>query len=358
VSADFRRHSVAYFVEHVLAAHDRSRFDVWCYATQEKYDAVSERIRSSVDGWVDAGSLSDEELSARIAEDGIDLLVDLSGHTAGNRLPVFARRPARVQATWLGYPTTTGLRAIDFRVSDWAVDPQGYDRFSSERVLRMPASYFCYGAPRESPDPGLPPALATGMVTFGSFNNLAKLSGATMRLWARVLEAVPGSRLLVKSKALVDEHTRDDLRERFERLGVSAERLEFRGWMEETSAHLAVYNEVDIALDSFPYNGATTTCEALWMGVPVLTLAGESHAARAGSSILRAAGREEWVASRTGEFIDKAATLAGDPVLLSRHRAGLRAQLRASELMNVEQFDRALEEHYLQMLARDSVRAP
>jgi predicted O-linked N-acetylglucosamine transferase (SPINDLY family) len=349
VSADFRRHSVAYFVEPVLAHHDRGAFEIRCYYNHRKADDVTARLLALSDGWVDCADLSDDELEARIRADRIDILVDLSGHTSGNRLTVFARRPAPVQGIWLGYPTTTGLDAIDFRVSDWCVDPEGEERASVERVARLEDSYFCFGAPRIAARLGPPPMSRTGEPVFGSFNNLAKASGDALALWKRVLDSVSGSRLMLKSKGLADEKSRADFCERLEGAGISRERVILSGWKESTGAHLAAYDEVDIGLDTTPYNGATTTCEALWMGVPVVTLRGRTHASRMGASILAAAGLDELVARTGDDYVRIAVELAKEPQRVSSLRVGLRERLTASRLMDAPRFVAGLERAFRQV---------
>jgi protein O-GlcNAc transferase len=351
VSADFRRHSVSYFVEPVLGRHDRGRFEIHCYSSNRADDAVTERLKGLVDRWHDCRELSDAELEVRVRADGIDILVDLSGLTTGNRLGVFARRPAAVQASWLGYPVTTGLEAIDFRLSDAVVDPVGSEAFYAERIVRLPDSYFCYGGPDAEAPVGPLPAASTGVVTFGSFNNLAKVSDGTLRLWSRIVAAVPGSRLMLKSKPLVDEKTRDDVAGRLEAAGIARERLALTGWKVDKLDHLASYGAVDIALDTGPYNGATTTCEALWMGVPVVTFPGRTAASRMGSSILAAAGLDELIASNEEEYVERVVGLAARVEHLAELRAALRERLRRSRLMDAAHFTRALERAYLRMRA-------
>jgi predicted O-linked N-acetylglucosamine transferase (SPINDLY family) len=330
----------------VLEHYDRERFEVHCYATNGAVDEVSERLRARVDGWVQAERLTDEELAARVRADGIDILVDLAGHTSGNRLLAFARRAAPVQVTWLGYPTTTGLSAMDYRITDWEVDPAGYEAFNAERPLRLPGSYFCYRPYERAPQVAPLPALRSGTVTFGSFNNFAKVSPAVLALWAQVLQAVPGSRLLLKARSLADAQVRQALLERLGAQGIEGERIDLRGWEAEVGGQLALYGEVDIGLDTWPYNGATTTCEALWMGVPVVSLSGATHASRMGRSILKAAGLAHCVADTPEAYVRAAVALAGDLDALARLRAGLRERLRASPLTDEIAFTRNLEAAY------------
>jgi len=349
VSADLRRHSVAFFVEPVLAHHDRENFDIFCYSNSAHADAVTGRLKSCADHWREVFALDDASLAGLVREDGIDILVDLGGFSANNRLTAFARKPAPVQATWLGYPTTTGMPQMDYRISDWAVDPKGADGLNVERVVRLPGSYFCYGGPGLEPEVGTLPGLRDGRITFGSFNNLTKIGDEIVRLWVRLLDAQPNSRLVLKSAPLAEASTAEDVRRRFEALGLARERLILSGWKAGIEEHLQVYQDVDIALDSYPYNGATTTCEALWMGVPVVSLTGATHASRMGSSILGAVGLQELVAQTPDQYLDIASGLARDPARLAALRAGLRVRMRASSLMDAQRFTRNLESAYRAM---------
>src|SRR6185369_4920000 len=260
---------------------------ITCYANLDRPDQATERLKSLAEQWRDLCQVGDEEAARIIARDGIDILIDLAGHTSGNRLPLLARKPAPLQGTWLGYPDTTGLPELDFRITDRFADPPGAtERFHSERLVRLPRSFSCYLPPSSAPPVAALPALAAGRVTFGSFNNLAKVAPEVISLWARVLLALPGSRLLMKCKPLADPEICARLRAGFEREGVAAERVELHPGNASAGDHLAQYHRVDIALDTFPYHGTTTSCEALWMGVPVVTLAGTRHASRTGVSIL------------------------------------------------------------------------
>lgn len=345
VSPDLRRHSVAYFIESVLAHHDRSAFEVTCFHNSPQEDEVSVRLRQHSASWINCAQMSDAELARTIAGAGIDVLVDLAGHTGG-RMQTFARKPAPVQATWLGYPASTGLSAIDYRITDARADPPGHEARHSEKLARLPCSYFCYRPADESPEPGAPPSLERGFITFGSFNNIAKATPASIGLWARVLLAVPGARLLIKDNGLGGRSLRERIVAQFGALGIDAGRLELRTWEQSTAAHLSVYAEVDIALDTWPYNGATTTCEALWMGVPVVTLAGDRSESRMGASILTAAGCEDWVAESADEYVAIAARLAAVPTTLRLARAEMREKLRNSALLDAKRFTRDLEAAY------------
>ena len=359
LSPDFRNHVVMRFMEPILAQHDRSRFEVWCYATSARKDEVTARLRGLAERWVDAEELGEAELADRIRADRIDLLVDLAGHTAGNSAMTLAMKPAPVQATYLGYPNTIGLGAVDYRITDAFADPPGEaDRLSVEKLLRLPRTYFCYRPEATSPELVPLPALAKGAVTFGCFNNFAKLSAPFLDAAARVLAELPGSRLLLKARPLSIPSLAQSVRERFARAGIPAERVELRGWEEGVANHLLIYNSVDIALDSFPYNGATTTCEALWMGVPVVTLACDRHAGRAGSSLLHGVGLGELVARDVDEYVAICRKLATDLPRFVALCGGMRERMRGSELMDEAGLARALEASYLEVWEKRAAGAP
>ena len=339
LSPDFRRHPVGDFTDQLFEHYDRSQLEVICYHDSVVDDDVSARLAAHATGWVKTSGLNDDELAARIVGDKLDVLIDVAGHT-GLRLRLLAGRLAPVQATWLGYPATTGLAAVDFRLTDARADPPAHDALNSERLVRLPHSYFCYRPRDVAPLPGPLPALArNGEVTFGSFNIVSKISATTLDLWADVLRAVPRSRLLLKATALAYASVCDRLHAELGARGIDAERIEFRTWVAE--GHLAMYNEVDIALDTAPFNGATTTCEALWMGVPVVTIAGDRSQGRMGVSILTAGGCADWIAADAAGFVAIAQRLAGDLGALQTIREGLRAKLSASPLMDGKAFARA-----------------
>lgn len=353
LSPDFRSHSVAWFFEPALAAHDRARFEVVCYSKTARADAVTGRLRRLADGWRDIGRLSDEAAAQRIRADGVDILVDLAGHTAGNGLAVMARRPAPVQATWLGYPNTTGLAAIDYRITDAVADPPGVtDGWHSEELVRLPGVFLCYQPPEGAPEPGELPARRNGYVTYGSFSSLLKVTRPALAAWAAILRAAPGSRLVLKSRPLGRRAARERVLAALAAEGIGAERVELLGHAASCAEHLACYRRIDIALDTFPYHGTTTTCEALWMGVPVVVLEGRTHAARVGVSLLNALGLNDWVARSWEGYQALAARRAEDPDELARLRAGLRARMRRSPLMDARAFTRELEEAYRRMWRR------
>ena len=341
LSPDFRDHVMGRHVEPLLAAHDRARFELTCYATTPRSDALTARLRASVDRWRSLAGVPDEEAAAQIRHDGIDVLVDLAGHTAGNRLLVVARKPAPVQITYLGYTTSTGLSALDYQLTDAHADPPGlYDSMHSETLLRLPASAWCF-APPVAPAVAHLPALSTGRVTFGSLNYPAKVNAGVIALWARVLSALPDARLLLLSHGPDAEH----VRRRFAEHGIARARVEFRR-ARPRAEYLEYYHAVDIGLDTFPFCGGFTSFDALWMGVPVITLAGDSTLSRQGVSLLSGAGLADWIAATPDAYAELACALARDLPRLSRLRAGLRDRLAASPLMDVPAFVRGLEAAY------------
>lgn len=352
VSADFRAHSVAFFIEPILAQHDNAKVESICYSGVTTPDVVTNRLRSLTREWRDIRRMSDTELTEMIRRDRIDILVDLAGHTAGNRLKVFARRPAPVQVTYLGYPDTTGLEAINYRLTDMFADPQGNDARYTEKLIRLPGCFLCYKPPEDCPPVTPLPAQKRGFVTFGSFNNLSKINSDVIGLWTKLLQEVQGARLFIKNPSFTDKATRERYCGLFGQYGVSRDRIELQGRTATQTEHLALYARVDIALDTFPYNGTTTTCEALWMGVPVVTLAGHAHAGRVGVSLLTAAGLTELIASNKDDYVARAASLANDVNRLSGLREELRARLHASCLCDARGFTRKLEDAYRAMWRR------
>lgn len=350
VSPDFRLHSVAFFLESVLAAHDHSRFEIFCYADVEKPDHVTARLRGSADVWHDIRERPHEEVAELVQNDKIDILIDLAGHTSNNRMPLFARKPAPVQVTWLGYPDTTGLTTMDYRITDWYADPAGdADKLSAEELVRLPQCFLSYRPPEESPEIGELPALKNGYITFGSFNNLNKVNPEVVAVWCRILEAAQGSRLIIKSNQLSDKQTRDRYREMFLQRGISADRVELMSAVPSLSEHLCCYNLMDIALDPFPYNGTTTTCETLWMGVPAIVPAGDRHSGRVGASLLTAAGLTDFISTSPDDYVARAVNLAGDIERLKDLRRSLRGTLLKSPLTDSGAFTLALEGAYRRM---------
>ncbi len=339
VSPDLREHPVTSFIEPVLQRHHRDQFEVFCYSATKTPDAVTERLRCQTDQWRDIQGWPPEKAAELIRQDGIDILVDLAGHTTDNGLLIFARKPAPVQVTWIGYPNTTGLDAMDYRLTDSISDPPGQtDAWHSERLIRLPKNFSCYCAPAESPAVGPLPALTNGFITFGSLNNFRKLSEPTIQLWARLLRELPTARLLLKSQGLGNPNTVGRLRDQFVRAGVDAERIELLGAGLSKELHMGLYNRVDLALDPFPYNGTTTTCDALWMGVPLVTLAGKTHVARVGLSLVSQLGFSDWAVESAEAYVAKCRQMTDDLPGLAQLRLQLREQMRQSPLCDAPQF--------------------
>jgi predicted O-linked N-acetylglucosamine transferase (SPINDLY family) len=350
LSPDLRGHSVAFFLEPALEARDRERFEVVCYADVAAPDAVTARLRGLADEWRDVTGLSDAHVAALVRRDRVDVLVDLAGHTAHGRPLVFARRPAPVQVSWLGYPDTTGLAAVGHRFTDAVADPPGAtEALHTEALVRLAGGAWCYRPPEACPDVAPLPSAERGFVTFGSFNALAKVAPGTVALWSRVLERVPGSRLLLKSTGLGDEGVRSAIAARFARHGIGAERLRLLPWEPSPRHHLELYGEVDVALDTSPYHGTTTTCEALWMGVPVVSLTGRTHVSRVGASLLERVGLGALACSTSEGYVEQAVMLASRPAELSALRASLRERVRRSPLADARRLARAIEDAYRAM---------
>ncbi len=346
VSADFGYHPIGYFLAPLLPAHDRTAVEVFAYNTKPREDGMTRRLRAGTDHWRPLHGLDDAGAAAVIAADGIDILVDLAGHTGGNRLTLFVRKPAPVQVTWAGYVGTTGLSAMDALIACPRHMPPGSDATATERVVRLPDDYACVLPREHAPAVGPLPARGNGFVTFGCFNNRAKLSTGTLALWARLLRRVPDARLLLKTHQFDDAMVRADLLAAFAALGGDPARVDLSG----SARHFdlpAWYNRVDVALDPFPYSGGLTTLEALWMGVPVVTLGGgDRFCARHSVAHLTAVGLPELVAADAEGYLDLAAGLAGDPAALSALRAGLRDRMAASPLCDGPRFARHLEAAY------------
>ena len=349
VSADFRQHSVSRFLLPLFRRHDHAACEIVCYSDVVKSDAMTESLRACADGWENIAGWSDERVAEKVRGDKIDILIDLAGHTAGNRLRVFARKPAPVQISYLGYPRSTGLAVMDYRLSDPLADPPGtMEPLHGEKLLRLPVCNWCYGEPESAPAVQPLPASAGKAICFGTFNNFAKASPAIMDLWAAILTKIPSSRLIMKSLGLTGESVRGRINEWFASRGISADRLDIRGRLPDVASHFEAYNEMDIALDTFPYDGTTTTCEALWMGVPVVTLAGQTHVSRVGVSLLSCVGLPELIAQSAEEYVSIAVGLANDLPRLSELRRTLRSRMRQSPLMDAERFARDIEAAYRQ----------
>jgi protein O-GlcNAc transferase len=347
VSPDFRRHSVGYFTIPLLEHHDHQIFEIFCYSNVLRPDNMTERMKRYCDAWRNIVGVADDAVANMVRSDGIDILVDLAGHTAGGRLLIFARKPAPIQLTYLGYPNTTGMMAMDYRLTDALADPPGLtDHLNIEKLWRLPTCAWCYGPLEDAPD--IRPR-ADGPITFGSFNAFAKINPKLTAIWAKLLNLVPESRLLLKSAGAGEASSRRRLTDQLAAHGISGERIEMIGRIADPRGHLQSYHRVDVALDTYPYHGTTTSCEAMWMGVPVITIAGQAHISRVGVSLLSNVGLPELIAQSPEEYVSIAADLARDLPRLTELRRTLRSRMRASPLMDARRFARNLEAAYRQM---------
>jgi protein O-GlcNAc transferase len=351
LSPDFRKHPVSVFLGSVVAFHHPEAVVTHCYSAVAEPDGVTQAFARICPNWHDVTGMDDAALARRVRADGIDILVDLAGFTGGSRVRVLGRRPAPVQVSYLGYPATTGLPVVDWRLTDAVANPEGTDAFYTERLARVAGGLCCYLPPPDAPDPGPPPALKEGRITFGSLVNLKKVNRPTIALWSRVLQAVPGARLLLFRHTFEAPSMRERYLAEFARHGIDPERVEI-GWQMppvEEGHYFAVYRRVDAVLDTLPFNGHTSTCEALWMGVPVLTLAGADFAGRLSASMLRMAGLGGLVTDTPDAFVAAAGRLASDVQALARLRRTLRGHLSRTRLLDAEGCTRAVEAAYRAM---------
>ena len=347
VSADFHhQHPVNIFMQPVLRELDRTKFEVVMYFTGVSHDEQTLLARTRVSQWVECSTLNDVQLAKRIDADGIDVLLDMAGHTGQQRMALFGRRAAPVQMTYLGYPGSTGVPHMDWMLGDDVVTPQGCDSLYSEQLWRLPGTVFCFAPEEDYPFPNFTAQHAERPLTFGSFNNATKLTPYTLRLWARVLESVPQSRMVLRAPSFSDEGAVRSFSERLSALGVDLSRVEFRGPVGLTDM-MADYADIDIALDPVPYNGGTTSLQAMWMGVPVLTQMGAHFVSRMGASFMTAAGLPEWVAQDDDGYVAIAQQMASDRNALLALKQGLRARLQNQPAWNVQAHVRALEEALL-----------
>jgi len=380
VSPDFREHPVGRYLAPLFERHDRERFEILCYSGTVRSDGMTARLRALTGKWRSTVGISDVRMAEMIREDDVDILVDLSLHTAGNRLPVFARKPAPVQVAWLGYPGGAGLPGIDYRLTDSHMEPPREasplspesphnpecdsgpiesrhspkgdgGAWSAEEPVRLPDCWCCYDPAGESPEVHALPALSSGGVTFGSLNNFAKVHEGVLARWARVLEAVKGSRLVMLCP---EGSARERVRGFFGARGIGTERMEFVGCVPRWD-YLQLHQRIDLCLDPFPCNGMTTTCDALWMGVPVLTLPGDMPVSRAGLSLLSTVGLEEFATSSEEDYVLLAVDLATDLPRLANLRATLRPRMQSSPLMDAPRFARNVEAAYRKMWERWSL---
>jgi protein O-GlcNAc transferase len=354
VSGDFRDHPVSYFFEPLLEHHRRDLFEISLYSSTAKPDFLSRRLRKRADRWREVAEASDQELAQTIRRDRIDILVDLSGHTSIARPGAFARKPAPVQVNYLGYPNTTGLPAIDYRITDRWADPPGLtERWHTEKLVRMPGGFVCYRIPDDSPAPGKPPCLRGGPVTFGSCSKPPKWNRVVIEAWAAILRRTPDSRLLLHHSTACNPA---GVLESFFSHGISPDRIGMVGaipWEE----HWKWFHQVDVGLDPFPYNGTTASCETLWMGVPFVTHAGTTHVERVGASLLTRIGLEDLVGRSVEEYIALAVGLAADRPRLARLRAGMRRRMRNSTLLDGARFTREMEDAFREMWAEAGICA-
>lgn len=346
-SPNFRDHAVTYFFESVLQCHDAERFQVFCYSDVMREDSYTRRLKQACAQWRDSSRLSDEELAALVRRDEIDILVDLSGHTERHRLLVFARKPAPIQVTWNGYANTTGMSAMDYRITDSVADPPGMtDHLHTEELVRLPDIYMVFRPPDDSPAVSDSPAAQAGYITFGSFNALPKITPRVMLIWSRILLAVPAARLIMA--AVPSGRIRRRILEEFAANHVDGARVELHG---KLPAHdfLALHRRADIALDPFPFSGTTTTCFTLWMGVPIVSLAGNSHVSRVTASMLTATGLASLVAVSEQQYVAIATGLAADPERMKSLRRTLRQRMLGSPLTDARLFTPRLEHAYREM---------
>lgn len=350
MSSDFKQHPVMYFAAGPIVGHNERDFEVYCYSNVLKTDGITDGLRNYIKNWRDISQMNNEEVNKLIVEDEIDILIDLGGHTGKNRLAIFSEKPAPVQVTWIGYPNTTGLNTIDYRITDNYADPlQNGHMYHTEKLIRMPKSFLCYSAGEFPEVKDVIPYKRNNKITFASFNNFTKVTEDAIRVWSDILKKVERSTLILKSEIFEDKIIEQDTLKRFEEYGVDNEQIKLLTSDKKFKDHLNRYNDVDIALDTFPYNGTTTTCEAMYMGVPVITLAGDRHVARVGVSLLSNVGLTELIAYSEAEYIEKAVNLAKDIEGLEKIKLSLRKKTIDSPIMKVDAFVLDLEEIYKTM---------
>ena len=348
VSGDFREHAARYFLEPLLRAHDPAQVEIFCYSSVSHEDEVTARMKGYARAWHDTRGWPDERLVETVRTDAIDVLVDLALHSGGSRLLAMASKPAPVQVSYLGYCSTTGLSAIDWRLTDDVIDPPDGEQFSVERPYRLDGGFCCYQPPEPAPEVAAPSVERSGFVTFGNFNNLAKISDPMLSLWAEILRQVPNSRLLVQTKGADQKSARDRMRSLFESRGVDPQRIEFRG-SESMGDYLRTLSGVDVCLDTYPFNGHTTTCHALWMGAPVVTRYGRVPLSRVGLSLLTSLGLADLSAADDQRYARAAVELSRDRTRMNDIRKTLRDRMRGSPLMDEQRLARAVESAYRQM---------
>jgi predicted O-linked N-acetylglucosamine transferase (SPINDLY family) len=351
VSQDFRTHSVAYFFKALIENYSKERFEVTCYSDVETPDLLTEEIKCKADHWCDSRLMSDEQLYKQVRSDQIDILVDLVGYAGTGRAELFARKAAPIQVIYLGYPNTSGLSRMDFRITDeWSDPAECTDSSYTETLLRLPNGFLCYTPSSDAPKISELPAIREGKgLRFGSFNSFQKISTRMLKIWASILAAVHDSTLFIKAKPLCENKLCERVWLAFEAEGIDRARVELSGWKFDVGGHLENYSQVDIHLDTFPYNGTTTICEALWQGVPTITLAGDTHRSRVGLSILTQVGLADFIASSEQQYIDLAVHKSRNLVALAELRRRLRERVNNSSLMDRTRFISELEACYEDM---------
>jgi len=352
LSKDFGSHPIAYFILPIIQNSNKDLFETFIYSDESvsKEDKMTDKIKQYCERWTCCKEMTDDELYFKVRHDEIDILVDLQGLTGFPRMSIFARRAAPIQVTYLGYPNTTGLENMDYRIVDHWTDPVGMtEKFNSETLVRLPSGFICYSPELPKLDVSELPALNIGKLTFGSFNFYGKVTPSILKTWTTILNSVENSQLLIKAKCFNEAHNVEQIQELFASEGISKNRLILLSWTRDEKAHLSLYNQVDIHLDTTPYNGTTTTCEALWLGVPTITLAGVNHRSRVGCSILEQVGLQDFIATSKEEYINIAIEKAKDLQALSSLRVNMRERLKDSKLLDTGLFVKEIEEAYLDM---------
>jgi predicted O-linked N-acetylglucosamine transferase (SPINDLY family) len=355
VSSDFRMHPVSAFIFPVLQHHNPDLLQVYCYSNVLDPDGVTQKIKQLPIQWRDISRETDEAVYHMIQKDNIDILVDLGGHSENNRLSLFAMKPSPIQISYLGYPGTTGLKTIDYRITDRTADPPGNEAFHTEKLLYMPNCFLCYHTLSKFPSVNELPAMINKYITFGSFNRLPKINPPLLKMWGQILQQISNSHMVLKSIAFQDRVVKDRIYAFFESMGINRDRIHLLDLAPSIREHLQSYHQIDIALDTYPYNGTTTTCESLMMGVPVITLEGKAHVSRVSSSILYNTGLRECIAHSPEAYIQKAVQLAQNSGLLAKLRLCLRKMFTASPLYQWQDFVEALEERYHRLQGMSSM---
>jgi protein O-GlcNAc transferase len=347
LSPDFHTHSVSYFFLPLLKSHNKNLLESYCYYNNDINDGMTTMLKNTAEHWRSIKDLNDQAVVELIIKDNIDILIDMAGHTSNNRLTVFSYKAAPIQISWLGYPNTTGINAINYRFTDEIADPVGEsDQFYSEQLIRLPHGFLCYQGDETIPMQQQLPAIKNGYITFASFNNLSKINNLVINVWSKILNALPESKLVLKSKFFTNSEIKSRYLNLFAKQGIEISRIRLLSFLAKKEDHLGMYNTIDIGLDPFPYNGTTTTCEALWMGVPTITLKGNRHSSRVGTSIMTHIGLEEFIAKDEQEYINIAIQLANNTLCLANIRAHLRQQLQDSTLCDSDQFAQDIEGVY------------